>query len=140
MTYDEIYLEGYYDALLEAEKSSRMESNDDYKYSQKSKKNNGKYSKTTSVSISGDSRMMRLYDRYVTKCQKNGKNPMPFTKWVKVHAAADTLGVAAATTGAVIGGKKLVKNYRAKHPKPCNESYADGYFAALCEIEALESE
>lgn len=141
MNYDDIYLEGYYDALLEAEKTSRKESNDDYSYSQKSKKDNGKYSKTTKVSINGDSALMRAYDRYVTRCQSKGKHPMPFTKWVKINAGVAAVGTTAVVAGGVIGGRKLYKNHKAKkaaQTNPVNEAYADGYYAALCEIEEIE--
>jgi len=124
---------GYYDYLLEDSSSSTIEDNDSYSYSQKKKKSKGGYSKVTKVSVKGDGPLMKAYDRYVMRCQRRGKHPMSFSKWCALSAGAGIAGAGALAGGAVVG----VKAYRKKHPKVTNEAFADGYYAALKDIDVL---
>lgn len=129
MSYDEIYMEGYILGLEEAE-------NYEYNSSSKSNSKSGGY-KQSSISISSNNPkgLMAKYGKYVQKCQAKGKEPKSFESWCKTKAAIIS-GVTAGTVAGTAGGVALHK-LRKNKKQAVNEAFADGYYAALCDIDQL---
>lgn len=116
--YDEIFMEGYYDAmsdiLLEEEKTSynNGKPNEPNHTSYKKVNRNGQVS--VEAAAGGNGVLHKLYAKYLAKCRAKNRKPMPFIKWKLTRGAAIVAAAGATTTGTIVGTKAGIRMYR-KH-------------------------
>lgn len=127
ITYEDIYTEGYYMGLCE---NDRLEcKNQEYNSETHTSNKHGESSSSLSISTNNPNGAMAKYGRYVKKCKEKGKTPVPFEKWIGRKAIIGLGGIATLGTAAGLG----IHHHKKK--KAMKESYADGYYAALCDID-----
>ena len=131
MTYKDVYAEGYYQGLMETEytyDNGKKNQPDVYKY--KSTTTNGR--NVTNVSVSGNTKIMKKYDNYVLDCKAKEKKPLPFDAWAKRKGIIAAAGLGAGILGAGTAAIAIKHHHKKKAMK---ESYSDGYYQALCEMD-----
>ena len=124
---EEIFLEGYYDAmsdvLIESEKTTYNNGNENEPNFTRYKKVNKNGKVTVEAEAGGNGLLHRLYKNYLAKCKEKNKEPMSYTKWKVTRGAAVLAaagGTAGAGTGVFIGGRTLYRRHKNKKSKSNN--------------------